>query len=75
MTGLLQRIERFVGAGGGSFDQLAPAAARFGYERVEPYRRLCQRRGLSSEALDDWRGGAPPPPFLIFTSPPRPPRL
>ena len=67
MTGLLQRIERFVGAGEGSFDELAPAAARFGYERVEPYRRLCQRRGLSSEALDDWRA-APPVPTSAFKS-------
>lgn len=67
MTGLLQRIERFVGAGGGSFDELAPAAARFAYERVEPYRRLCQRRGLSSEALDDWRA-APPVPTSAFKS-------
>ncbi len=67
MTGLLQRIERFVGAGEGSFDELAPAAARFAYERVEPYRRLCQRRGLSSEALDDWRA-APPVPTSAFKS-------
>ena len=67
MNALLQRIERFVGAGGGNFDELAPAAARFGYERVEPYRRLCERRGLSSEALDDWRA-APPVPTSAFKS-------
>ena len=67
MTGLLRRIERFVRAGEGSFDQLAPAAARFGYERVEPYRRLCQRRGLSCDALDDWRS-APPAPTSAFKS-------
>lgn len=67
MTELLQRIERFVGAGEGRFDELALAAARFGYERVEPYRRLCERRSLSFAALDDWRT-APPAPTSAFRS-------
>ena len=67
MTALLRRIERFVASGEGSFEELAPAAARFGFERVEPYRRLCQRRGLSPDALDDWRA-APPVPTSAFKS-------
>lgn len=67
MTPLLQRVERFVAAGEGDFDELAAAAARFGYERVEPYRRLCDRRGIAPEALDDWRE-APPVPTSAFKS-------
>lgn len=67
MTGLRQRIERFVVAGEGDFGDLAAAAARFGYERVEPYRRLCERRGIAPEALDDWRE-APPVPTSAFKS-------
>ena len=67
MTTLLRRIERFVASGEGSFEELAPAAARFGYERVEPYRRLCERRGLSPGALDGWRV-APPVPTSAFKS-------
>lgn len=68
VTGLRQRIERFVRAGEGRFDELALAAARFGYERVAPYRRLCQRRGLSgADAIDDWRA-APAAPTSAFKS-------
>ncbi|MYF97439.1 MAG: hypothetical protein F4210_18450, partial [Holophagales bacterium] len=71
MTALLQRIERFIVAGGGAFDgefvELAAAAARFGYERVEPYRRLCDRRGVDIASLDDWRL-APAVPTSAFKS-------
>ncbi len=67
MTQLLHRIERFIAAGDGDGDQLAAAAARFGYERVEPYRRLCDRRGITPEALDDWRA-APAVPTSAFKS-------
>lgn len=71
MTALLQRIERFIVAGDGAFDgefvELAAAAARFGYERVEPYRRLCDRRGIDSGALGDWRL-APAVPTSAFKS-------
>ncbi len=67
MNALFHRIERFVSTGEGSFEELAPAAARFGYERVEPYRRLCERRGLTVDALDDWRA-APPVPTSAFKS-------
>ena len=67
MTALPQRIERFVASGEGSFEELAPAAASFSYERVEPYRRLCERRGIAPGALDDWRA-APPVPTSAFKS-------
>ncbi len=67
MTTLLQRIERFIAAGDGAFDELAAAAARFGYEHVAPYRRLCDRRGLAPGALDDWRA-APAVPTSAFRS-------
>ena len=71
MTALLQRVERFIVAGDGNFDgefaELAVAAVRFGYERVEPYRRLCDRRGLGAGALEDWRL-APAVPTSAFKS-------
>ncbi|MYD20808.1 MAG: hypothetical protein F4X04_01085 [Holophagales bacterium] len=71
VTTLLQRIEPFIVAGDGAFDgefvELAAAAARFGYERVEPYRRLCDRRGVDPAALDDWRA-APAVPTSAFKS-------
>ena len=67
MTPLLHRIERFIATGRGNFDELAAAAARFGYERVEPYRRLCDRRGVTPATLDDWRA-APAVPTSAFKS-------
>ncbi len=67
MTALVQRIERFIVAGEGDFGELAASAARFGYERVEPYRRLCDRRGIAPGALDDWRL-APAVPTSAFKS-------
>ena len=67
MTPLLHRIERFIVEGHGAFDELAAAAAGFGYERVEPYRRLCDRRGITPEALEDWRA-VPAVPTSAFKS-------
>ena len=67
MTRLSQRIERFIIAGDGDFDELAAAATRFGYERVESYRRLCDRRGITPGALEDWRV-APAVPTSAFKS-------
>ncbi len=67
MTQLLHRIECFIVGADGAFDGLAAAAARFGYERVEPYRRLCDRRGITPEALEDWRL-APAVPTSAFKS-------
>lgn len=67
MTPLLHRIERFIAAGRGNFDELAAAGARFGYERVDPYRRLCDRRGVIPATLGDWRA-APAVPTSAFKS-------
>lgn len=67
MTDLLRRIERFIAAGRGDFDELAAEAARFGCERIEPYRRLCERRGISHAELNDWQA-APPVPTSAFKS-------
>ncbi len=67
MNDLLRRIDRFVAAGEGDFDALAGAAARFGMERVEAYGSLCERRGITSATLDDWRS-APPVPTSAFKS-------
>jgi hypothetical protein len=67
MIPLVHQIERFIVAGDGDFDELAAAAARLGYERVEPYRRLCDRRGITPEALDDW-SAAPAVPTAAFKS-------
>lgn len=67
MNPLLQRVERFIAAGDGDFDELAAAAARFGYQRVEPYRRLCDRRGITPETFNDWRA-APAVPTSAFKS-------
>ena len=67
MTRLVDRVARFVAASEGDFDDLAAAAARFGYDRVEPYRRLCDRRGIPSATLADWRA-APAVPTSAFKS-------
>ena len=67
MKPLLQRIDRFIAAGDGDFDELAAAAFRFGYERVAPYRRLCDRRSVAPDALGDWRL-APAVPTSAFKS-------
>ena len=67
MNTLLQRVERFIVDGEGRFEELAAAAARFGYEQVAPYRRLCDRRGVTPEALHDWRS-APAVPASAFKS-------
>ncbi len=67
MTELLQRVEAFIVAGDGDFDELAAAAVRFGCERVAPYGRLCARRGVDPAALEDWRQ-APAVPASAFKS-------
>jgi hypothetical protein len=38
-----------------SFEELALAAFAWQLERVEPYRRLCERRGASPGTVTDWR--------------------
>jgi len=67
MTSLLRKIRRFVNSGAGNFDQLALEAVRFGHDRVEPYRRLCERRGVDPEDITNWRA-APAVPTSAFKS-------
>jgi hypothetical protein len=65
---LLERIERFVSApagGGDSFDELALAAFAFQFERIEPYRRMCEARGATPQTVCGWRQ-VPPVPAAAF---------
>ncbi|HXT20359.1 MAG TPA: long-chain fatty acid--CoA ligase [Thermoanaerobaculia bacterium] len=53
---LVERIARFLcDPQGDSFDELALAAFAFQYERVAPYRTLCDGRGVSPATVRDWR--------------------
>ena len=56
---LVARVRAFLrdpdGAGADAFDQLALAAFAFQYQRIEPYRRLCDRRGATPGRVADWR--------------------
>jgi acyl-protein synthetase LuxE len=53
---LVERIARFLcDPKGDSFEELALAVFAFQYERVEPYRRLCEGRGVSPDSVRDWR--------------------
>lgn len=53
---IVERIARFVTEpGSASFEELALAAFAYQYEHVEPFRRLCQGRGLSPAGVGDWR--------------------
>jgi len=53
---VIDRIETFIAHPESSdFDDLARQAFAFQYERLAPYRRLCDRRGATPEAITDWR--------------------
>jgi hypothetical protein len=63
---LKDRISRFLfDPAGDSFAALALAVFAFQYEHVEPYRRLCDGRGLAPGSLADWRQ-APLVPAAAF---------
>jgi hypothetical protein len=63
---LVERVCRFVAdPGGDSFEGLALAVFAFQYERVEPYRRLCDARGATPATVTDWRA-VPAVPALAF---------
>jgi hypothetical protein len=65
---LVERVSRFVAApAGGSFDELALASFAFQYQRIAPYRRLCEARGVTPATLADWRQ-VPAVPTLAFRS-------
>ncbi|HYO16324.1 MAG TPA: hypothetical protein VE685_24255 [Thermoanaerobaculia bacterium] len=48
-----------------SFEELALAAFAFQFERIEPFRRLCEGRGVIPENISDWRR-LPPVPTAAF---------
>lgn len=63
---ILDRVTRFLTAPeADSFEDLALAAFAYQFERIEPYRRLCERRGATPETLQDWRQ-VPPVPATAF---------
>jgi hypothetical protein len=53
---LVERIARFIAdPAGDRFEELALAVFAFQHERVDPYRRLCDGRGVSPATVRDWR--------------------
>jgi len=53
---LVERVARFLcDPAGDRFEELALAVFAFQYERVAPYRRLCDGRGVSPATVGDWR--------------------
>jgi hypothetical protein len=63
---ILDRVSRFLtDPGAESFETLALAAFSWQFERVEPYRRLCEGRGVTPATVDDWRL-VPPVPAAAF---------
>jgi len=53
---ILDRVSRFLTApAAAAFEELALAAFAWQFERIEPYRRLCTRRGTTPETVRDWR--------------------
>lgn len=63
---MIERIVQFISdPAAATFDELALAVFAFQYERVEPYRRLCDGRGAVPGRVADWRQ-APPVPAAAF---------
>src|ERR1700710_2167219 len=58
---IVERIERYLSAshapdeGTAGFEELALAAFAFQFERIAPYRRLCEGRGVTPGTVTDWR--------------------
>ena len=63
---ILGRVIRFLTAPETeSFADLALAAFAWQFERIEPFRRLCEGRGATPETVGDWRR-VPPVPAAAF---------
>jgi hypothetical protein len=63
---ILDRVSHFLTAtSSASFEELALAAFAWQFECIEPYRRLCARRGTTPETVRDWRQ-VPPVPAAAF---------
>ena len=59
---IVERVARFVQSPvapanqpEGTFEELALAAFAFQFERIAPYRRLCEGRGATPASVSDWR--------------------
>ncbi len=65
---LVSRVQQFLTSpAGASFEELALAAFAWQHERIEPFRRLCEGRGVSPQTVTDWRQ-VPPVPAAVFKS-------
>ncbi len=65
---IVDRVTRFLTSPESeSFEDLALASFVWQLERVEPYRRLCERRGVNPGTVTDWRQ-VPPVPTAAFKS-------
>ena len=65
---ILDRIGSFVAnPASASFDELALEAFAFQFDRIEPYRRMCEGRGAVPGAVTGWRD-VPPVPAAAFKS-------
>jgi hypothetical protein len=68
MSELARRIGGHVAAAeSDDFAELARLAFAYQYERVEPFRRLCERRGVRPGPATDWRD-VPPVPTSAYKS-------
>jgi len=63
---IIDRVSRFISnPGSASFEELALEAFAFQFERIEPYRRMCEGRGAVPGSVSDWRR-VPPVPTAAF---------
>jgi hypothetical protein len=63
---IVERVARFLTVpADDSFDELALAAFAFQFERIAPYRRMCEARGVTPAGLSGWRQ-VPPVPAAAF---------
>ncbi len=52
---IVERISRSIQSPQETFEELALAAFAFQFERIAPYRRLCEGRGTTPASVSDWR--------------------
>jgi hypothetical protein len=52
---IVERISRFLQSPQETFEELALAAFSFQFEQINPYRRLCEGRGITPASISDWR--------------------
>ena len=66
---LVERISRYIAAprGGDDFEALAGLAFAFQFERIAPYRRLCEACGATPATVSSWRQ-VPAVPAAAFRS-------